>query len=118
MVVGRRAALLVEAVVGPLVRPDPRVRTDTGDEQVRTVHKFPFRITGEPQFIDVTCDWRPVLVEMQDDTPCLWAEVFTSSGRQRLQLLVTGTGHPVPTTMGHVGSFQQPPFVWHLWARP
>jgi hypothetical protein len=65
-----------------------------------------------------------VLVERQegaaDGTFCIWNEDGLLPGVAReatgwfRHFTVVGTGHEVPRGATHVASWQEPPFVWHL----
>ncbi len=58
------------------------------------------------------------MVEMQGQTPCLWALVDTNAGADKLLFRLFGTGHVLPDNddLEHVASFQDEDgmFVWHL----
>lgn len=48
--------------------------------------------------------------------PCLWAEVETENCPEPIAVFVVGTGNPIPQkAVHHVGSFNQGPFVWHIY---
>jgi hypothetical protein len=82
---------------------------------MKTVHKYPLTIT-DLQEINTYEGWQPLLVEVQAG-PCLWALVDTGRAMLVDQISITGTGRPVPDDAEHCGSFQMPPFVWHVWRR-
>ena len=83
---------------------------------MRTVHKYPLKI-AHWQEINTYAGWQPLLVGVQAETPCLWAFVNTDRPMLVDQITITGTGHEVPSDAEHCGSFQYPPFVWHVWRR-
>lgn len=60
---------------------------------------------------------RVLLVECQRGEACLWAEVDPDAPLREHRFRVFGTGHPrIPAAgLEHVASFQQPPFVWHMY---
>lgn len=55
-------------------------------------------------------------VAMQQGDPCLWALVNPDHSVETRQFRIFGTGHPIdePESLVHIATFQQPPFVWHL----
>lgn len=89
----------------------------------RTVWKYPIdmrvlALHNTASFaLEMPQAWAPLLVDMQDDTPCLWAEVDPSAPPTRYEFRITGTGSEVPPDHRHVGSWQQHGFVWHLYER-
>ena len=58
-----------------------------------------------------------VHIEMQDGFPQLWAEISdpSSSHVEVRQFEIFGTGHPIPDKAQHVGTFLDPPYVWHVY---
>lgn len=82
---------------------------------METVWKFGFGIR-EIVDLEMPKGATILLVECQGDQPCIWARVNPEQPKVVRHFAVTGTGHPtVKPNYKHVGSFQQPPFVWHLW---
>ncbi len=64
-----------------------------------------------------------VLVECQIKQPCLWALIDTDRLSHHYGFGLYGTGHAIPFSMvdarhAHIATFQQPPFVWHLFGDP
>jgi hypothetical protein len=53
---------------------------------------------------------------MKDGLLCLWAEVDTEAETEDVELLVRGTGHPVPDDAEFLGTAMDSPFVWHLFS--
>jgi len=60
-----------------------------------------------------------VHVERQNDIPCMWV-LFTPGTRkpfatERRRFYLVGTGDwPMPDTWEYRATWQEPPFVWHL----
>ena len=81
-----------------------------------TIWKFPFDIDDEI-VINMPAGAKMLLVECQNKVPCLWAEVDSASELESYRFAIVGTGHPVPEDLHleHIGSFQDSPFVWHLY---
>ena len=61
--------------------------------------------------------WKPVLCEQQDGVVCLWAIVDTANPSFDVYFQRVPTGGVVPAGCSHVASYQDPPFVWHLYAK-
>ena len=85
---------------------------------MRTIFKFPFIPRDEfkitmPKGADV------LHVALQGDQPCIWAAVDNEEDQEPRDFRLVGTGHPLPPVEYlYVGTFQQPPFVWHLFEIP
>lgn len=83
---------------------------------MRTVYKYEL---AEPLAAEQTLMMprhaEPVHVEVQGDRVCLWACVDTAELPEARRFLLTGTGQPVPAGWKYAATWQQPPFVWHLW---
>lgn len=84
----------------------------------RTIWKFPFDVDDRVG-IDMPKGAKLLAVQLQGDTPCLWAEVDPGAKKESRLFAVFGTGNQMPREMGYsdvyVGTFQEGPFVWHLY---
>lgn len=79
------------------------------------VFKYPFGIEDEFE-VEMPEEAEIVLVECQDNQPCIWAKVNTEAVVVARKFYLTGTGHELPhVPLSHVASFQQGQFVRHLW---
>lgn len=81
----------------------------------RTIYKYPFSIDKEftirmPSEAEILC------VQMQNGVPHLWAIVDTNNAEEERRFNIYGTGWPrQPLSKSqYIGTFQDPPFVWHL----
>lgn len=75
---------------------------------IKTIWKFPIRIDDE-QVIEMPEDAIILDIQMQGDTPCLWALVEPGNPVKERKILVAGTGHEREDLAGpaiHIGSFQ------------
>lgn len=55
-------------------------------------------------------------VQVQGGVPCMWVEVSPDSEREYRWFHIVGTGHQeILAGWDHVGTFQSPPFVWHVY---
>lgn len=83
---------------------------------MKTIYKYPLEIKGE-QTIKTGGDGANIIHVGLDPmgTPCIWLEVDTLWPYKDLPIYIVGTGNPIPEGRGHVGSFVQGPFVWHVY---
>ncbi len=47
--------------------------------------------------------------------PCVWAEVDPEIRNAKQNFLVLGTGREVPPGWAHAASFNDGPFMWHVY---
>lgn len=80
---------------------------------MKIVWKFPLGMG--PNKIDMPIGAKVVDVAMQGGFPHLWVEVQDPEKVERRLFEVFGTGHPIPDEYDHVGTFHDPPFVWHVY---
>lgn len=83
---------------------------------MKTIWKYQFEIV--PVFgITVPKGAVVLSAQMQGDVPCLWALVDTRRELVARRFYLFGTGNNLPeetTAYSHLDTFQQGPFVWHL----
>ena len=81
---------------------------------MQTIYKYPFEVKNE--FTLAMPEGAQVLtVQLQGETPCIWAMVDHDTPMIERTFAVFGTGHPLPKKKSmYISTFQQPPFVWHL----
>lgn len=79
------------------------------------IYKYPFPIENE-FLINFPVGGRILHVEVQDGIPCMWVQRSSAKdlAHQLVRFYIHGTGHPIPVGIWWVGTFQMPPFVWHL----
>lgn len=78
-----------------------------------TIWKYPLALVDVqevtmPQCADI------LTVQVQDGVPCLWAIVDTAYGLTSRKFHIFGTGKPIRDGLKYIGTFQTPPFVWHV----
>ena len=68
--------------------------------------------------IEMPCGARPIHAGLDPaGTPCLWAEVQPENALAEMRVAMLGTGHTIPSSAyEHVASFNQNPFIWHVYA--
>jgi len=67
--------------------------------------------------LEMPQDARILCVQVQDGTPCIWAQVNSDDGQETRQFTIVGTGHAVPPGTQYVATWQDVPYVWHLYER-
>jgi len=84
---------------------------------MRAVHKFQFTSLSQPLQVLVSREAKVVLVDVQAGVPTVWVDDrWDESLKQyRWDFMAIGTGHPIPDNAEHVGSYQQGPYVWHIY---
>jgi len=79
---------------------------------MKTIHKYEvFDALG----LMLPCDAKVLTVQMQGDTPVMWVELTPQFGVMQRQFRVYGTGQQIPDDAEYLATWQQPPFVWHLY---
>ena len=82
---------------------------------MRTIWKFPVPFSGGN--IIMPKGAKVLTLQMQYGVPTLWAEVDPDATIDEIHhLVVYGTGHLIdPGAGNYLGTFQEPPFVWHAY---
>jgi hypothetical protein len=74
----------------------------------RTIHKYPLEVVYE-QTIEMPAGAVILCVQMQRETPCMWAVVDSEAQLESRMVRIFGTGHSLPQntrTSVYVGTFQ------------
>ena len=80
---------------------------------MKTIYKHP---VTEKFHVDMTAEGKVVHVENQDGKPMMWFEVTGhTTTLKRRHFEVFGTGHQIPDDAIYIGTWQGPPYVWHLY---
>lgn len=84
---------------------------------MRVIWKFPLESYGR-NTVNMPCLARVLHVGLDPQgNPCLWAEVDPTVEKADRQFYIVGTSHTLPPeARAFVGTFMQPPFVWHVYA--
>jgi hypothetical protein len=80
---------------------------------VKTIWKFPFELS-DAAVIEMPQRAKVLHVAAQNGAPTIWALVDTEAPKEPRTFRIVGTGHPIPEDVKHAGTFQQGPFVWHV----
>jgi hypothetical protein len=87
---------------------------------MKTIWKFPPAVVS-PIRIDMPKGAEVLTVQRQNELACLWAIVDPNADKEARYFEVHGTGNDLYDNMGverkYVGTFQAPPFVWHVFER-
>ena len=77
------------------------------------IYKYPLLDLGRQELM--VPPGRILCVQMQRDTPCLWAMVDTDQLQAPNIIHVVGTGQPMPSgVLEYIGTVQDGSFVWHV----
>lgn len=81
---------------------------------MREVWKFRLSLDDHHKVAMPECS-QPIMFDMQDGEPTLWAIVDTSLSTVTQRFRLAGTGHPLGDEVGeYIGSCFDGSFVWHL----
>ena len=84
-----------------------------------TVWKFELAVASACEVL-IPKGWRPLAVQMQDETPCLWALVDPAAESEPVGIVCYGTGHPVMNAeqLDYLGTIQIAggEFIFHYFA--
>lgn len=73
---------------------------------MKTIWKFPLKVI-DVQAIEMPSGANMLAVQMQQGTPCVWAEVDPEAERVTRHIAIFGTGHPMPDrVMEYISTFQ------------
>lgn len=64
--------------------------------------------------VDMPVCAKVIRVGRQGASICLWAIVESDNSLEKRLFAVVGTGHPIPHDGRYLGSWDDGPFVWHL----
>jgi len=88
----------------------------------KVIWKFPLELT-EIQEFPMPKDAQVLTLQMQNGIPCLWFMVGQDASETQTRTFeIHGTGNPFVleekgVERGYIGTFQQPPYVWHVFER-
>lgn len=80
-----------------------------------TIYKYEFPIEDTvPLYLPRGA--KPLCVQLQDGTPCIWMQVVPSNSSVTRNLRIFGTGQPIATDrLSYVGTIQMEQYVWHVY---
>jgi hypothetical protein len=86
---------------------------------MKTIWKFTLALT-DSQRIEMPEETEILTVQLQGETIQLWAvvDLHEPAKTEMRTFEIHGTGNPISDGMReYIGTFQQPPFVWHVFER-
>jgi hypothetical protein len=87
---------------------------------MKTIWKFPLKV-DDVQLVPMPMGAEVLTMQIQDGQPCLWALVDGGERQEQRLIEIFGTGNPIHEDAGiqrrYIGTFQQSPFVWHVFER-
>lgn len=83
---------------------------------MKTVFKYPIPISSR-FILDLPRGATILTAQDQGGNAQLWAEVEPEAPKVTRYLSIVGTGHEVLGNSKYICTFQQEPFVWHLYER-
>lgn len=81
---------------------------------MRKIYKYPFEIKDKIEIEMPACSMVVHVGLDPQGQPCVWANVEPEAQTIKQIFYVRGTGHDLGDASGHLGSFVQGDFVWHL----
>lgn len=70
------------------------------------IWKYPLEVTDD-QYISAPMGAKPLSVDVQHGTPCIWAEVDPGATSDSIRVRIFGTGHNISGSgLQFVGTFQ------------
>jgi hypothetical protein len=74
-----------------------------------------YKLDGVISSIEIPLDGKVLTVQIQNEVPHIWVLVNPENQVETRGFRVVGTGHPFDDTDSkYIGTFQDGPFVWHL----
>ena len=85
---------------------------------MRTVYKYAIERIESKGELTLMLPSDAVIVHVGIDPNgkvCIWCELDPERPQVPRQLYVKATGDPIEDGLRHIGSFVNPPFVWHVY---
>lgn len=81
---------------------------------MRTIWKYQLRLI-DVQEVDMPLNAEVLHLDMQGPYPCIWVYLDPDlNGTERRTFVTHGTGHKIPDNHVYIGTYQDGPFVWHV----
>ncbi len=86
------------------------------ESEVLVIWEFEVYVSEYLQHIKMPKGATFLYVQEQDGQPLMWWMLNPSKEKEMRSFRIVGTGHPTIRAERdtHLGTFQQPPFAWHL----
>ena len=82
---------------------------------MRSIWKYQVRTSGQPYEQRLPAGAKLLYLDKQLEFPHIWIEIDDQADEETRVFQVVGTGHRIPEGATYVGTWQTPPFVWHLY---
>jgi hypothetical protein len=79
---------------------------------MKTIWKF--EMPGPACVIDMPVGAQVIRIARQGAAICLWAIVESDNALEKRVFATIGTGRPIPLDGRYLGTWDDGPFVWHL----
>lgn len=74
-----------------------------------------YKLDGVISKIEMPLDAKVLTIQTQNEVPHIWVLVNPENEVETRSFRIVGTGHPFDDTdKKYIGTFQDGPFVWHL----
>lgn len=87
----------------------------------KAIWKFPLKMTAYYQTIEMPTGARIVYVGINPGDEgrrgAIWAEVETALPTEKRYFFIVGTGQPIPEGTTYIGTYDQSPFIWHIYEK-
>lgn len=81
---------------------------------MKTVYKYPVPRAAKTFSIILPVNFRFLRVHFQEDNIFLWAEVVKDTQTKQFDFQVFGTGQDIPDSAKYLTTYDDGPFVFHL----
>lgn len=86
--------------------------------KLKTIWKFPLALM-ERQTIVIPLNYAILSLALDpSEEMCIWAAVDPDTPKISLEIVLVGTGHPLPHVGSYIGSIVRRSFVWHFFTGP
>ena len=84
---------------------------------MKTIYKYQLKLE-ESQTLNLTKSYQILSVQLQSSALCLWAIVDPQMDLEKVEILVVGTGRPLPDgQLDYLATVQHGMFVWHIFLK-
>jgi len=86
---------------------------------MQTIYKYELVNVPGRQTLRLTEGAKILCIQIQSGTACVWVQLDTDAQPWEFTIRIVGTGHNLQKVKGYeyVGTFQDPPYVWHVYAK-
>ena len=81
---------------------------------MKRVYKYPVNRNAKKFSLILPMNFKFLRVQLQNETAFFWAEVILDGLTVEYKFELFGTGQDIPDTAKHLGTYDDGPFVFHL----